>query len=77
MAVIRFTDEADALDKANDTDFGLASYIQTTNLGRAHRMAAELDAGTVDQWARLPAVHTVRRGQAERYRTVRRTRGHP
>ncbi|GAB04775.1 aldehyde dehydrogenase family protein [Gordonia amarae] len=47
MAVIRFTDEADALDKANDTDFGLASYIQTTNLGRAHRMAAELDAGMV------------------------------
>ena len=47
MSVVRFTDEADAIAKANDTDFGLASYVSTENLGRAHRMAAQLEVGMV------------------------------
>lgn len=47
ISVIRFKDEADALQKANETTYGLASGLWTTNLQRAHRMARQLEAGTV------------------------------
>lgn len=47
MSVVKFTDEHDAVKKANDTAYGLASYVQTANLGRAHRMASQLDVGMV------------------------------
>ena len=47
MSVMKFTDEHDALRQANDTAYGLASYLQTTNLSRAHRMAGQLDVGMV------------------------------
>jgi phenylacetaldehyde dehydrogenase len=42
-----FTDEIDVLRTANDTRFGLAAGVWTSNLSRAHRAAAELRAGTV------------------------------
>lgn len=32
---------------ANDTEYGLAAGIWTTNLSRAHRLAAQLEAGTI------------------------------
>ena len=47
LSVIRFTDEEDALAKANDTEFGLAAYAHTHDLRRAHRVAAGLQAGAV------------------------------
>jgi aldehyde dehydrogenase (NAD+) len=47
LAVIPFEDEADVIRQANETEFGLASGIWTTDLGRAHRVAKALRAGTV------------------------------
>ncbi|MBJ7439517.1 MAG: aldehyde dehydrogenase family protein [Sphingopyxis sp.] len=45
--LIPFDDEAEALRIANDTAFGLAAAVWTKDLGRAHRMARALKAGTV------------------------------
>jgi phenylacetaldehyde dehydrogenase len=42
-----FSREDDVLPAANDTIYGLGSGIWTTDLSRAHRMAAQLHAGTV------------------------------
>jgi 5-carboxymethyl-2-hydroxymuconic-semialdehyde dehydrogenase len=43
--LIPFTDEADAVDQANDVAYGLSSYVWSENLGRAHRVAAAIEAG--------------------------------
>ncbi|MBT9499925.1 MAG: 5-carboxymethyl-2-hydroxymuconate semialdehyde dehydrogenase [Burkholderiaceae bacterium] len=43
--LIPFDDEADAIRIANDTRYGLSSYVWTQNLGRAHRVAAAVQAG--------------------------------
>jgi 5-carboxymethyl-2-hydroxymuconic-semialdehyde dehydrogenase len=43
--LIPFDDEADAVRIANDTSYGLSSYVWTENLGRAHRVAAAIEAG--------------------------------
>ena len=59
LTVQPFDTEDEAVELANSTPYGLASGIQTTNLTRAHRVAARLDAGItwVNGWALLdPAV---------------------
>jgi 5-carboxymethyl-2-hydroxymuconic-semialdehyde dehydrogenase len=43
--LIPFEDEADAVAKANDIQYGLSSYVWSENLGRAHRVAAAIEAG--------------------------------
>jgi len=43
--LIPFTDEADAIRVANNIAYGLSSYVWTENLGRAHRVAAAIEAG--------------------------------
>jgi 5-carboxymethyl-2-hydroxymuconic-semialdehyde dehydrogenase len=43
--LIPFTDEAEAIRLANDIPYGLSSYVWTENLGRAHRVAAAIEAG--------------------------------
>ena len=43
--LIPFEDEADAIVKANDIAYGLSSYIWTENIGKAHRVAAAIEAG--------------------------------
>ena len=48
MCVVqRFDDEADAIAAANDTRYGLNAMVFTENLSRAHRVSAQLRAGTV------------------------------
>jgi len=43
--LIPFQGEADAIALANDIQYGLSSYVWTENLGRAHRVAAAVEAG--------------------------------
>jgi 5-carboxymethyl-2-hydroxymuconic-semialdehyde dehydrogenase len=45
LTAIPFRDEADALAKANGVRYGLASYIWTSDVTRAHRMALGIEAG--------------------------------
>ncbi|WP_032368335.1 aldehyde dehydrogenase family protein [Rhodococcoides fascians] len=47
LSILRFSDEQDAVQITNDSDFGLAAYIQTNDLKRAHRVADRLDVGNV------------------------------
>jgi aldehyde dehydrogenase (NAD+) len=46
-AVIKFNDEADALRIANGTRYSLAAGIWSADIGRVHRFARRLKAGTV------------------------------
>jgi aldehyde dehydrogenase (NAD+) len=57
LSVLTFTDEDEAIALANDTAYGLAGYVHTTDLQRAHRVAAKLNAGyiSVNGFAALPA----------------------
>jgi succinate-semialdehyde dehydrogenase/glutarate-semialdehyde dehydrogenase len=45
--VTRFSDEAEVIAMANDTEFGLASYFYTRDIGRVWRVAEALDYGIV------------------------------
>lgn len=43
--IIPFSDEAEAIRLANDIQYGLSSYVWTENIGKAHRVAAAVEAG--------------------------------
>jgi 5-carboxymethyl-2-hydroxymuconic-semialdehyde dehydrogenase len=47
LTVVPFKDEADAIQIANDTPYGLAAYIWTADSGRAFRLARDIDAGMI------------------------------
>jgi betaine-aldehyde dehydrogenase len=46
MSVLEFESEAEVLARANATEFGLAAGVFTNDLTRAHRVIAQLEAGT-------------------------------
>lgn len=45
--LFKFSSEEEAIDMANDTPFGLASYLFTENIGRAWRVSEALEYGMV------------------------------
>jgi acyl-CoA reductase-like NAD-dependent aldehyde dehydrogenase len=47
LSTISFTDEEEAVRIANDTDYGLAAAVWTSNMSKGHRMAKRLRAGTL------------------------------
>lgn len=47
LSCITFDEPEEALAMANDSDYGLASSVWTESLSTAHRMAADIEAGTV------------------------------
>ncbi|AJQ93730.1 betaine-aldehyde dehydrogenase [Gynuella sunshinyii] len=57
MSVLRFSDEDEVVRRANDTEYGLAAGLFTTNLARAHRVIGQLQAGIcwINNWGASPA----------------------
>lgn len=47
VCLMKFKDEAEGLKLANDVEYGLASYIWTQDIGKAHRVARGIEAGMV------------------------------
>jgi len=47
VALYAFDNEKEVLEKANDSEYGLAAYVFTTDLNRSLRVAEALEAGTI------------------------------
>ena len=46
LSILRFRDEDEVVALANDTPYGLAAYVYTRDIARAHRLARALDVGS-------------------------------
>ncbi|WP_332400127.1 betaine-aldehyde dehydrogenase [Vibrio metschnikovii] len=57
MAVLSFVDEQEVIQRANNTDYGLAAGVFTQDLSRAHRVIHQLQAGIcwINTWGDSPA----------------------
>ncbi|PYB77072.1 betaine-aldehyde dehydrogenase [Rhizobium wuzhouense] len=47
MCVLDFDDEAEVIERANATEFGLSAGVFTADFSRAHRVVDQLEAGTL------------------------------
>ncbi|RAW00494.1 aldehyde dehydrogenase family protein [Pseudochryseolinea flava] len=47
LSILTYETEDEAVQMANDTVFGLQAYISSTNMERANKIAAQIDAGRV------------------------------
>jgi aldehyde dehydrogenase (NAD+) len=47
LSIIPYDSEAEAIQIANDTPYGLSGYVQSSNVERAHRVAKKLRSGNV------------------------------
>ena len=47
QSIFKFNDLKEAIRRANDTEYGLAAGIFTSDPGKAHSIASELEAGIV------------------------------
>jgi aldehyde dehydrogenase (NAD+) len=48
LSILPYRTEQEAIDKANDSIYGLAAYLSSTNLEHARKVAAELRSGNVN-----------------------------
>lgn len=57
LSIITYKSEAEAIEIANDTSYGLAGYISSTNLEHAQRVADQMQAGriTINQFMDEPS----------------------
>lgn len=57
MSILTYDSEEEAVQRANDTDFGLAAGVVTPDLNRAHRIIHQLEAGIcwINAWGESPA----------------------
>ena len=58
MAVIEFEDDEEVIKAANDVKYGLAGFVWTNNLKRAHRVANAVEAGMI--WINAQNVRDLR-----------------
>ncbi|MET3522293.1 MAG: NAD-dependent succinate-semialdehyde dehydrogenase [Mesorhizobium sp.] len=45
--IMRFDSEADAIARANDTEYGLAAYVYTRDLAKGMRVASKIESGMI------------------------------
>jgi acyl-CoA reductase-like NAD-dependent aldehyde dehydrogenase len=52
LATMSFSNEEEAIELANDSEYGLTAGIFTSDLNRAHRFARDVDAGSIyiNEW---------------------------
>ncbi|MFK8256317.1 betaine-aldehyde dehydrogenase [Erwinia sp. AnSW2-5] len=57
MSILTWDDEQEAIDRANNTHFGLAAGVVTRDLAKAHRTIHQLEAGIcwINSWGESPA----------------------
>ncbi len=48
LPIISFKDEAEAIELANDTQYGLSAYIFTEDKNKASNVASKIEAGTIN-----------------------------